>query len=69
MEKKSCACWIRNTVRDAVQSFRDLRERHPDWKITLFHSRFALGDRLDIEKDVMSWFGGDSSPKAGPGGF
>lgn len=55
--KKTCACWIRNTVKDAVSSYEDLKKRHPDWDISLFHARFALGDRLKIEKRVVKHFG------------
>ena len=57
-----CACWIRNTVDDARRSFESLKEKHPDWSLGLFHSRFALAVRLDIEKQVMAKFGKDSGP-------
>ena len=52
-----CACWIRNTVADARETWRRLRKKHPDWDITLFHARFMLGDRLDIENMVVGCFG------------
>ena len=56
-----CACWIRNTVIDARESYEYLKKAHPDWKIDLFHARFALGDRLDIEKRVLKRFGKNST--------
>ena len=58
-----CACWIRNTVDEARQSFEILRSRHPDWQIELFHARFALADRLAIEQRVLSHFGKYSGPR------
>ncbi len=61
VENGQCACWIRNTVIDARESYEHLKKAHPDWKIDLFHARFALGDRLDIEKRVLKRFGKDST--------
>lgn len=53
-----CVCWVRNTVADAVAAFERLRAR-PELmgKVMLFHARFALGDRLDIESQVLRRFG------------
>ncbi len=56
-----CACWIRNTVVDARESFAWLKKNHPDWDIDLFHARFAMGDRLDIETRVLENFGKKST--------
>jgi len=55
-----CACWIRNTVNDARSSYSELRGSHPDWPIELFHARFCLGDRLDVEGRVLDRFGPES---------
>lgn len=52
-----CVCWIRNTVQDAREAYRFLGLHHPDWNIDLFHARFALGDRLNIEERVVNRFG------------
>ena len=60
VRKKLCACWIRNTVKDAVSTYEDLKTKQPDWDISLFHARFALGDRLEIEKGVVGRFGKNS---------
>jgi CRISPR-associated endonuclease/helicase Cas3 len=59
--QEQCACWIRNTVKDAVEAFQQLSLLHPDWEIDLFHARFALGDRLVIEKRVVERFDKTSS--------
>ncbi len=56
-EQGHCVCWIRNTVGDARESYRRLKAAHPDWPLTLFHARFALKDRLDIEEAVLQRFG------------
>jgi CRISPR-associated endonuclease/helicase Cas3 len=55
-----CVCWIRNTVADARESYRALKLRHPEWSVKLFHARFSLKDRLEIEQDVLSCFGPES---------
>lgn len=56
-----CVCWIRNTVIDAREAFKNLKDAHPEWQIDLFHARFALGDRLDIEGRVLKRFGKNST--------
>jgi CRISPR-associated endonuclease/helicase Cas3 len=59
-----CACWIRNTVGDALDAVRKLRDAGvPADAIDLFHARFALGDRLDIEARILSRFGPESGPE------
>ncbi len=50
-----CVCWIRNTVRDAIEVYDRLRLRAP--KVTLFHARFIGADRARIEQQVLSRFG------------
>lgn len=54
-----CVCWIRNTVKDARYAYEQLAEQ--DWvssdKLSLFHSRFAMIDRQQIEQDVLKRFG------------
>ncbi len=59
MEAGRCVCWIRNTVHDARKAYRELRTRHPDWNVDLFHARYALGDRLEVETRVVNRFGKD----------
>lgn len=52
-----CVCWIRNTVDDARSALRLLSDCIPETNLMLFHSRYAMGDRLDIEGQVLSRFG------------
>ena len=56
-----CACSIRNTVQDAQEAFDRIRTAIPEANVTLFHARFALGDRLDLEAEVLDAFGPDST--------
>ena len=60
MQNGQCLCWIRNSVADAREAYARLREKHPHWRIDLFHARFALADRLDIEQRVLDAFGKNS---------
>ncbi len=57
-----CVCWIRNTIEDVSVSYKELQQRGVK-NLDMFHSRFALRDRLSIEKRVLSRFGKDSSLK------
>jgi CRISPR-associated endonuclease/helicase Cas3 len=52
--------YIRNTVDDAIDTVAALQRR--GIAAHLFHARFALGDRLTIERDVIRWFGRNSMP-------
>lgn len=56
-----CACWIRNSVRDAREAWKALKSRYPDLDVQLFHARYCLRDRLDIERHVLSQFGKSSN--------
>ncbi len=56
-----CVCWIRNTVVDAMEAFELFARRLPQERLTLFHARFALGDRLEKEEDVLAAFGPESN--------
>ncbi|MCK9342502.1 MAG: CRISPR-associated helicase Cas3' [Massilibacteroides sp.] len=58
-----CVCRIRNTVDDAVATWRHLSETLPPGSVRLFHARFTLGDRLKIEKEVEDHFGKYSTPE------
>ncbi|ACL16920.1 CRISPR-associated helicase/endonuclease Cas3 [Methanosphaerula palustris] len=55
-----CVCWVRNTIDDAINAFNELNTRLESRQVLLFHARFALGDRLDIEKKVLDTFGKES---------
>jgi CRISPR-associated endonuclease/helicase Cas3 len=56
----AAVAWVRNSVDDAIEAAQELREAGID--ATLFHARFAMGDRQDIERKVLGWFGRDSRP-------
>lgn len=52
-----CAVWVRNSVADAIESWRDWNATHPQCPATLYHARFALCDRLEISKQLLRDFG------------
>ena len=54
------ACWIRNSVNDAIEAYEAIAQRLGDDVVTLFHARFMMGDRQAIESDVMRRFGPES---------
>lgn len=56
-----CVCWIRNTVGDAIEAWRSFSQSLPPERITLFHARFTLADRLRIESEVLKNFGPTST--------
>jgi CRISPR-associated endonuclease/helicase Cas3 len=58
-------CWIRNTVSDARDAWQQLAgyEWIESGKLHLFHSRYALHDRLTIERQVLDYFGKQSNPE------
>lgn len=58
-----CVCWIRNTVHDALIGLANLKNAIPKDDLMLFHARFAMGDRLDIEGTVTKTFGRKSTEK------
>jgi CRISPR-associated endonuclease/helicase Cas3 len=51
------ACWVRNSVADALEAYQLTVQRLGAEKVTLFHARFALGDRLATEQEVLRRFG------------
>lgn len=59
LEGGKAVVWIRNTVSDAIDAYRRLRPAHGD-RCTLFHSRFALADRQDIQGAVLRDLGKNS---------
>ncbi len=56
-----CVCWIRNTVHDALNGYTQLKAILSKDRLMLFHARFAMGDRLDIERSVTSAYGRKST--------
>ena len=55
----ACGVWIRNTVDSAIDAAATLRAAGVD--VELFHARFAMHDRLCIERRVVERFGKSGS--------
>ncbi len=57
-----CACWIRNTVDDAIAAYQQVSEQlaSPE-QAMLFHARFTMADRQRIENAALQRFGSDST--------
>ena len=51
----ACCAWIRNTVDAVIEAAAALRERGVD--VEIFHARFAMRDRLRIERRIVEAFG------------
>lgn len=51
----AAVAWIRNSVDDVIETARTLRSQGVD--ALVFHARFAMIDRLTIERDVLARFG------------
>ena len=60
-----CVCWIRNTVQDAIVTYQQFSSMYVADKITLFHARFTMNDRYQLEDKVNNIFGkeNDNTPK------
>lgn len=63
LDAGGCACWVRNTVYDALQAYGEWVERLGEARVTLFHARFILWDRLRVEREVIRHFGLNSKEK------
>lgn len=62
---RAAIAWVRNTVDDAVDAVDRLRAIGIE--ATLFHARFAMGDRLAIERAIVERFGKTGDPTHRPG--
>ena len=63
LARGECACWMRNTVADAMAARQLFEADVAPNQLMLFHARFALGDRLKTERRVLRFFGPKSTPK------
>lgn len=61
LQRGECVGWIRNTVADAMAAYERVSQIIPRERITLFHARFALRDRLEKEAQVLGSFGEGSN--------
>ena len=57
----AAVAWVRNTVDDALEAAAQLRNFGVDADI--FHARFAMGHRLEIEKRIVRRFGRQGPPE------
>jgi CRISPR-associated endonuclease/helicase Cas3 len=60
----AAVAWVRNTVDDAVEGVSRLRAAGIG--ADLFHARFAMGDRLEVERAIVERFG-KGNPADRPG--
>ena len=56
----AAVAWVRNTVDDAFEGVERLRSA--GIHAQLFHARFAMGDRLAIEREIVGRFGKGKPP-------
>lgn len=61
----AAVAWVRNTVDDVLEGAGLLRGAGVEADI--FHARFAMGDRLKIEAEVIKRFGKKGDPNKRPG--
>jgi CRISPR-associated endonuclease/helicase Cas3 len=61
----AAVAWVRNTVDDAFDAAGLLREM--GFEVALFHARFAMGDRLGVERAIVGRFGNQGDPTRRPG--
>ena len=66
-ESRGCACYIRNTVDDAMEAFERISYEYGPDKVMLFHARMALGDRLAVEEQCLKTFGKQSRAESRAG--
>lgn len=59
LEMDRCVCWIRNSVKDARQTFQRLEGN--GLKVELFHARFTIYNRFHKQGKVLKAFDKDSS--------
>lgn len=68
VNKGQCVCWLRNTVKAARKSYQELAGRgQENRQLLLFHSRFAMCDRQQIESQVLKMFGKHSTAESRKG--
>lgn len=61
-----CVACIVNTVAEAQELYRTLKEVVPDCDLLLFHSQFTLERRLEIEQETLGKYGkGGTRPARG----
>jgi CRISPR-associated endonuclease/helicase Cas3 len=64
-EAGAAVAWVRNTVDDAFDGVARLRAAGIE--SSLFHARFAMCDRLAVEREIVGRFGKQGDPARRPG--
>jgi CRISPR-associated endonuclease/helicase Cas3 len=61
LKKGQCVCWMRNTVADAMAAHALFADQLTPDELMVFHARFTLRDRLDMEDRILQHFGPQST--------
>jgi len=61
LQEGHCACWVRNTVADALAAYALWVKEISAENVILYHARFALTDRLHIGAEVLKRFSKEST--------
>lgn len=61
MSDGQCVCWMRNTVADAMAAHALFADQLEADQLMVFHARFTLRDRLDMEDRILKHFGPHST--------
>ena len=64
LQEGHCACWVRNTVADALEAYALWVKEIGAENVMLYHARFALTDRLHIGAEVLKRFSKESTAEA-----
>lgn len=56
-----CVCWMSNTVADAMAAHALFAQQLSADQLMVFHARFTLRDRLDMEDRILTHFGPTST--------
>ena len=62
-KNNQCAVWIRNTVADVQDAYEQIIPYIDVENVIIFHSRFMMGHRNEIENQVLNLFGKTSTYK------
>jgi CRISPR-associated endonuclease/helicase Cas3 len=61
LQEGHCACWVRNTVADALEAYTLWVKEIGAENVLFYHARFALTDRLHIGAEVLKRFSKEST--------
>lgn len=64
VDKGGCVCWITNTVNRAQEIYKEVKRlSDPGTELLLFHARFPLVQRQEIETSLVGMLGPDKSKR------